>query len=470
MSLPTVTLPSGRLHHVVIIGGGFAGLNAALALKGSPVEVTLIDKRNFHLFQPLLYQVATGSLSPANIAAPLRKILARQKNCRVLMGEVTGFDLDRRRVKMADREVRYDSLIVATGASHSYFGRPDWEQFAPGLKTIEDATEARRRVFTAYETAERLDEPEARAPWLTFVIVGAGPTGVELAGAMAEIARHSLTDNFRSINPRSARIVLLEAGPRVLSAFPEHLSEEAKASLERLGVEVQTGAMVTEMRDGEVEYRLGDVTHKLATHTILWAAGVQCSPLAKKLAEAAGADTDRTGRLVVNEDLTLPGQPEVFVIGDMAHRTGEDGKPLPGVAPVAIAQGKYAAKEIVRRVRGKKAEAFRYRDVGSLATIGRSSAVAQIGKHEFSGFSAWALWLVIHLMKIVSFRNRVLVLIQWCWSYVSYDRSARLITGADKHVEPSAAPMSGPTSTLRPTIIDTGSGGNQAGVVATIRA
>lgn len=468
MSLPTTQLPSGRLHHVVIIGGGFAGLNAALALKGSPVEVTLIDKRNFHLFQPLLYQVATGSLSPANIAAPLRKVLARQKNCRVLMGEVTGFDLDRRRVKMADREVRYDSLIVAAGASHSYFGRPEWEQFAPGLKTIEDATEARRRVFTAFETAERLDEPEARAPWLTFVIVGAGPTGVELAGALAEISRHSLTDNFRSINPRSARIVLLEAGPRVLSAFPEHLSEAAKASLEKLGVEVLTGAMVTEMRSGEVEYRLGDVTHKLPTHTILWAAGVQCSPLAKKLAEAAGANTDRAGRLMVNEDLTLPGRPEVFVIGDMAHRTGEDGKPLPGVAPVAIAEGKFAAKEIVRRSRGKKAETFQYRDLGSLATIGRSSAVAQIGKHEFSGFVAWALWLVIHLMKIVSFRNRVLVLIQWCWSYVSYDRSARLITGADKPAEPAMAPAAVPPSAPRPVIVNTGSGAPAGGPASVV--
>lgn len=418
-----------HLHRVVIVGGGFAGLNAAMALRRSPVSVTLIDRRNFHLFQPLLYQVATGGLSPANIAAPLRGVLGRQQNCRVLLGDVRGFDVANRAVRLADGDLPYDTLIVAAGATHSYFGRPEWAPLAPGLKTIEDATEIRRRVLTAFENAERCADPAEREPWLNFVIVGGGPTGVELAGALAEIARHSLKHDFRSIDPGDAHIVLVEAGPRILAAFPPDLSDKAAASLRRLGVSVQVNVKVTAIAAASVTLQSEQETRELAARTVLWAAGVQCSPLARALADATGATTDRAGRGAVNADLSLSDHPEILVLGDMALCLDRRGRPLPGVAPVAIAQGKFAAKLIDRRLRGRRLPTFRYRDLGSLATIGRSAAVADIGRVHFSGFFAWVLWLFIHLMKIVTFRNRLLVFVQWFWSYFSYDRAARLITG-----------------------------------------
>ena len=416
-------------RRIVIVGGGFAGLQVALGLKRAPVQITLVDRRNFHLFQPLLYQVATGGLSPANIAAPLRSILAGQRNCQILMGEVTRIDLARRRLQVADRELNYDVLVVAAGATHSYFGHPEWEQLAPGLKTIEDATEIRRRILTAFEAAERTNNHDERHRLLNFVIVGAGPTGVELAGALAEIARHSLKEDFHDINPAEANVVLIEAGERVLAAYPPELSVKAEESLHKLGVSVRTRTSVEQITPAGVSLKTATGTEFLATNTVLWAAGVQASPLAKMLSAASGAELDRAGRIKVQADLSLPGQPGVFVLGDMAHYAGPDGKPLPGVAPVAISQGKYIAKLIKARLAGRQPPTYRYRDLGSLATIGRSAAVADIGNLHFSGFLAWLMWLFIHLMKIVSFRNRVLVFFQWGWSYLTYDRAARLITG-----------------------------------------
>jgi NADH:ubiquinone reductase (H+-translocating) len=433
----TANTATATLHRVVIIGGGFAGLHAAKGLKRAPVQVTLIDRRNFHLFQPLLYQVATGGLSPANIAAPLRDILARQRNCQVLMGEVTNIDVARRRVQIVDREIEYDLLVVAAGATHSYFGHPEWEQYAPGLKTIEDATEIRRRILTAFEAAERTENPEQRRRLLNFVIVGAGPTGVELAGALAEIARHSLKNDFREIDPAVAQVVLIEAGERVLPVYPPELSTKAEKSLTRLGVTVRTRTAVEQITAEGVSLRTPSDTEFMATNTVLWAAGVQASPLAKMLATETGAALDRAGRIAVQSDLSVAGYPDVFVLGDMASFTNVDGQPLPGVAPVAISQGKYISKLIKARLAGRAHPAYRYRDLGSLATIGRSAAVADIGKWHFSGFLAWLMWLFIHLMKIVSFRNRVLVLMQWGWSYFSYDRSARLITGMPKYPDPT---------------------------------
>ncbi len=417
------------MHRVVIVGGGFAGLNAARGLRRVPVEITLIDRRNFHLFQPLLYQVATGALSPANIAAPLRSIVERQANCQVLLGEVRGFDVQQRLVSFNGTQLAYDTLIVAAGARHSYFGHAEWESFAPGLKTIEDATEIRRRLLTAFELAERETDIQRRRTLLTFVIVGGGPTGVEMAGAMAEIARHSLRREFRQIDPSDAQILLIEAGERVLTAYPPELSSKAQQSLERLGVTVRTKAMVKDVAADHVLVEWGGGRERIATQTIVWAAGVEASPLAKALAEATGATLDRAGRLIVEADLSLPAHPEIFVLGDMANYPHETGQPLPGVAPVAIQQGRFVAKLIACRLRNKPLPTFRYRDRGNMATIGRSAAVADLGKLRFSGFVAWMLWLVVHLMNLVTFRNRLLVLLQWGWNYFTYDRSARLITG-----------------------------------------
>jgi NADH dehydrogenase len=416
-------------HRVVIVGGGFAGLNAAMALKRAPVQATLVDRRNFHLFQPLLYQVATGALSPANIAAPLRWILRRQANCETVLAEVVGFDLESRRVLTGGGDIPYDSLIVAAGARHSYFGRQEWAPLAPGLKTIEDATDIRRRVFSAFEQAEQEQDPGVRRALLNFVIVGGGPTGVELAGALAEIARHSLTRDFRHINPSDAQIILVEAGSRVLGAYDEKLSANALDSLNQLGVTVRLSTMVTDVTPTDVELKSSMGVERWDARTVLWAAGVQASPLAAALAAASGAELDRAGRLIVERDLSLPGRPEAFVLGDMANYSHQGGHPLPGVAPVAIQQGYFVAKLIAARLRGRPAPEFHYRDLGSLATIGRRAAVAQFGRLKFSGFVAWVLWLFIHLMKIVNFRNRLLVLMQWAWNYFTYDRSARLITG-----------------------------------------
>lgn len=426
-------LQTGHLHHVVIVGGGFGGLHAALALSTAPVQITLIDRRNFHLFQPLLYQVATGALSPANIAAPLRAILRRQRNARVLMGEVTAIDVTARAVRLADGEtLPYDTLIVAAGVRHHYFGNDGWEAHAPGLKSIEDATEIRRRVLLAFEAAERETDPDEIRRLLTFVVIGAGPTGVELAGALAEIANFTLKGNFRHINPADATVYLLEGGDRVLPSYVPPLSDKARESLQQLGVQVKTGAMVKDITADQVTYTVGGETHILPTHTVLWAAGVRGSELGALLAEATHANLDRAGRIMIEPDLTLPAHPEIFVIGDMAHYAHQNGKPLPGVAPVAMQQAAYTAALIKRRLRGNTdaPKPFRYTDKGSMATIGRAAAVADIRGIHLWGFAGWVLWLFIHLMTLVRFQNRVLVLIQWAWSYFTRNRAARLITGA----------------------------------------
>jgi NADH dehydrogenase len=417
------------LPHVVIVGGGFGGLYAAKSLARAPVQVTLIDRRNFHLFQPLLYQVATGGLSPANIAAPLRAVLKRHANTRVLLGEITDIDVDARRVVLSDDALPYDTLPVATGARHHYFGQPEWEQLAPGLKTIEDATEIRRRLLLAFETAERETNPQRQRALLTFVVVGGGPTGVELAGAIAELARHTLKHDFRSIDPASARIELIEGMDRVLPPYPLRLSARAAQALARLGVRVRTNMLVCDVQPECVTVRTSDRTETVPCHTVLWAAGVQASPLAAILARATGAALDRAGRVSVQPDLTLLGHAEVFVIGDMATFTHPTGKPLPGVAPVAMQQGQYVARLIQARLRGQTLPPFHYHDYGNMATIGRNAAVADFGWLRFSGHLAWLAWLFIHVLKLIEFDNRVLVLFQWAWNYVTRNRSARLITG-----------------------------------------
>ncbi len=414
-----------KTPRVAIIGAGFGGLTAARSLSRYPVQITLIDRQNFHTFQPLLYQVATAGLSPGEIAAPIRWILRRHHNVEVLMSAVQGFDLSRRVVKMEDGEVGYDYLIVAAGASHAYFGHDDWEPFAPGLKTIEDALEIRRRVLLAFELAERQADTEKEQVQLNFVVVGGGPTGVELAGTLAEISRQVLANEFRSIDPKKTRIVLLEGGPRILPAYPADLSRSAEEQLRQLGVEVQTSAMVTLVEPGAVH--VGGT--KLPAAVILWAAGVAASPLGKML----GVPVDRAGRVLVNPDLSLPGNPNVFVIGDLAALKDEDGHWLPGVSPVAIQEGTATAHNIGRELQGQPRKNFHYWNKGSLATIGRAAAVADFGRIHISGFLAWLAWLFIHIFFLIGFRNRVIVMIQWAWSYLTYERGARLITG-DKHL------------------------------------
>jgi NADH dehydrogenase len=415
---------------VVIVGGGFGGLQAALALGRAPVEVTLVDRRNFHLFQPLLYQVATGGLSPANIAAPYRAVLRRQRNTRVLLGEVQGFDAAGRRVLLADGSaVPYDSLIVASGSRHHYFGHEEWERIAPGLKTVEDATAMRRRILLAFEEAEKAATPEERAAWLTFVLVGGGPTGVELAGAIGELAHWTFRGNFRAIDPARARILVVEGNDRVLPTYPPDLSAKAVRSLERLGAGVMTSAIVVDVRPDGVTIRRGDRDERIASRTVLWSAGVAASPLGKRIAEACGAPTDKAGRVPVQPDLTLPGHPEVFVIGDLAVVRGPDGQPLAGVAQVAIQEGRHAARRIAARLEGRTLPPFRYKDLGIMATIGRAAAVAVIGRVHLWGYPAWLAWLFIHLMWLVQFESKILVLVQWTWNYLTRNRSARLITG-----------------------------------------
>jgi len=414
---------------VVIVGAGFGGLLAARTLARYPVQITLVDRQNFHIFQPLLYQVATAGLSPDEIAAPIRWIMRSQRSVEVLMSEVRDFDLSRRVVKLEDGEVEYDYLIVAAGASHAYFGHDEWEPFAPGLKTIEDALEIRRRVLLGFELAERhpasSDDKDREHAQLNFVVVGGGPTGVELAGTLAEISRQVLANEFRSIDPKRTRVVLLEGGPRVLPAYPEDLSHSAEEQLRQLGVEVQTSALVTQVARGSVH--IGE--SKLPATVILWAAGVAASPLGKKL----GAPVDRAGRVLVNPDLSIPGHPEVFVVGDLAALKDENGKWLPGVAPVAMQEGKATAHNIGNELRGEPRKNFHYRNKGSLATIGRAAAVADFGKIHVSGFLAWLSWLFIHIFFLVGFRSRLIVLIQWAWSYLTYERGAWLITG-DTHL------------------------------------
>jgi NADH dehydrogenase len=416
-------------HRVVIVGGGFGGLSAALHLKRAPVEVTLIDRRNFHLFQPLLYQVATGGLSPANIASPLRALLRRQKNTRVLLGEAIAVDVAGRRLILSDGAVPYDTLVLAAGSRDAYFGHDEWERLAPGLKTVEDATQVRRRILLAFEAAERETDLVKVREWLTFVLVGGGPTGVEMAGAVAEIAHHTLRGNFRSIDPRAARIILLEGGERILPAFPPGLSAKAAKSLERLGVTVRVGALVTDVGPEEVTVKTRDGIERIRARTFLWSAGVRASPLGPALAKAAGVETDRSGRVTVGPDCSVPGHPEIFVIGDLANCKGADGKPLPGLAPVAMQQGRYVARLIAARLRGQSLPPFKYRDKGTLAVIGRNAAVANLGWVRLGGRLAWLAWLFVHLLYLVEFENRLLVMVQWGWNYFTRNRAARLITG-----------------------------------------
>ena len=418
-------------QRVVILGGGFGGLSAARRLKGVPVDVTLIDRCNYHLFQPLLYQVATGSLSPANISGPLRQVLKRHKNVTVLLGEAIDIDSANRRVVLSDGVVGYDTLVVATGSSHQYFGHDEWEQYAPGLKTIEDATDMRSRILLAFEAAEREENPEKLKEWMTFVIVGAGPTGVELAGALGEIANDTLKHDFRRINPAEARIILVEGTDRVLPAYPPKLSEAARKMLERLKVTVRTGAMVTDVKARSVTIKAGEQTEVIPTRTILWAAGVLASPLGRALGKTLGAKVDKAGRVIVEPDMTIPGHPEIFVIGDLSSFSHQTGKPLPGVAQPAIQQGRYVAKVIERRLRGEKIPPFHYFDKGNLATIGRGAAVADLNFMTLTGLPAWLIWIFLHLMYIVEFKNRLLIFLQWMWLYVTFDRAARLITGKD---------------------------------------
>ncbi len=409
---------------VVIVGAGFGGLNAARALARAPVRITVIDRTNHHTFQPLLYQVATAGLSPGEIAAPIRSILRSYKNVEVLMAEVTGFNLNQHVVETPEEKIPYDYLIVASGARHAYFGHDDWEPLAPGLKTIEDALEIRRRVLLAFELAERRAAAGETGEPLNFAVVGAGPTGVELAGTLAEISRHALAHEFRSIDPKQTHILLIEGGPRVLPAYADDLSQSAQEQLQRLGVEVRTSTIVTRIEPGVVH--MGD--SKLNAAVVLWAAGVAASPLGGKL----GAPVDRAGRVLVQPDLSVPGHPEVFVIGDLAAVNDASGKMLPGVAPVAMQQGNFVAKLIRQRVSGDvdSRPTFHYWDKGSLATIGRAAAVAEFGKLHISGFIAWLAWLFVHILFLIGFRNRLLVFIQWAWSYLTYERGARLITGS----------------------------------------
>jgi NADH:quinone reductase (non-electrogenic) len=417
------------MHRVVIIGGGFGGLYAAKALRHSPVQVTLIDRRNFHLFQPLLYQVATGGLSPGEIASPLRYVLRQSKNTEVLLAEVMDLDPANHRVILRDGEAGYDTLIVAAGTSHSYFGNDQWLPLAPGLKTIEDATEIRSRILLAFEKAEREPDEDARRAWLTFVVVGAGPTGVELAGALGEIANDTLRHDFRRIDPSVARIFLVEGTNRVLPLYPPDLSAKAEQALIRLNVRPMVGAMVTGIDETGVTVRRGTQVEHIPARTVLWAAGVQASPLGRVLAERAGAKLDRAGRVIVEPDLTVAGHPEILVIGDLASFTHQAEKPLPGVAPVAMQQGRYAAHLVRNRLAGRSLEPFHYWDKGSLATIGRAAAVADFGRIHIDGFFAWLTWLFVHLMYLVEFDNRLLVFIQWAYNYFTRNRGARLITG-----------------------------------------
>ena len=408
---------------VVIIGAGFGGLTAAREVARLPVQVTLLDRRNHHTFQPLLYQVATAGLSPGEIAAPIRWILKSQSNIEVLLEEVVDFDLQEKKVITREQSFEFDYLIIASGATHAYFGHEEWEPLAPGLKTIEDALEIRRRVLLAFELAERQAAQSDTEPALQFVVVGAGPTGVELAGTLAEIARHAMTHQFRKIQPQQTRILLLEGGPRVLPAYSEELSRKAEQQLNRLGVEVRTSQIVTGVEPGAV--RVG--TQKISASVILWAAGVAASPLGGKL----HVPMDRAGRVFVRPDLSLQSHPNIFVIGDLAALNGDNGAPLPGVAQVAIQQGKFAAQTIGRDLAGQPRKIFHYHDKGSLATIGRAAAVAQIGRFELSGYFAWLAWLFIHILFLIGFRNRIVVMINWAWAYLTYERGARLITGSN---------------------------------------
>jgi NADH dehydrogenase len=419
------------LHRVVILGGGFGGLYAAQALKHSHVDVTLVDRRNYHLFQPLLYQVATGSLSPGEIAAPIRGVLSEQKNATVLLGEAVDIDPNSKRITLRDGGVvPYDSLIVATGSQATYFGHDEWKIWAPGLKTIEDATMVRHKILLAFEAAERTTDPDQRRAWLTFVIVGGGPTGVELAGALSEISNETLKHDFRSIRPQDARIILVDGGQRILNAFPADLSKSAEDQLVKLGARARTGLTVTNVDENGVTLKTATGEEHIASHTVLWAAGVAVTEFARQLAKQTNAPTDRSGRFKVTENLTVPQFPDIYVVGDLAYVENADKKAMPGVAQAAMQSGAYAAKDIVRKLKnGPAQKPFAYFNKGDLAVIGRAAAVANVFGIHLTGLSAWVVWLFIHLMYIVEFQSRILVLVQWGFLYLTFNRGARLITG-----------------------------------------
>jgi NADH dehydrogenase len=416
---------------VVIVGAGFGGLYAARDMGRLPVEVTLLDRRNYHLFQPLLYQVATGGLSPGDISSPIRAVLKKYQNVRVYQEEVVDIDPQARLVITRESKFPYDILVLATGSSHHYFGNDHWQKHAPGLKSIEDATDIRSRILKAFELAEKEKDSDRQKELLRFVVVGGGPTGVEMCGALAELARNTMKGDFRNIDPGRAEISLVEAADRILPAFPENLSEKAARSLRRLGVTVKTGVMVTKIKGHGVTLKAGDSEERMATGAIIWAAGVKASSQGRSLAAKLGAETDRSGRLLVEPDLTVPGHPEIFVIGDLANFPHQTGKPLPGLAPVAMQQGRYIAKVVKARLRHKKVRPFKYRDKGTLAVIGRNSAVADFGKFRISGFPAWLLWIFVHIAYLIEYDNKLLVMVQWAWDYFTRKRGARLITWED---------------------------------------
>lgn len=431
-----VGLNKNAPHQVVIVGGGFGGLYAAKGLNAANVNVTLIDKRNFHLFQPLLYQVATGTLSPSDISAPLRSVFSKSKNTKVLLGEVNEIDPKAQQVILGDEVVPYDTLIVATGANHSYFGKDHWEKVAPGLKTVEDAIEMRRRIFGAFEAAEKETDPEIRRAFLNFVIVGGGPTGVELAGAIAELAYKTLKEDFRSIDTSETRILLLQGGPRILPHMAPELSASAAVSLQKLGIELHTHTRVTNIEGDIVTFKQDNEFTEIASKTILWAAGVQGSSMGKVLAESTGVECDFSGRVIVEPDLSIEGYNNIFVIGDLANFSHQDSKVLPGVAPVAKQQGEYVGKLIQRRLKGKTLPQFNYNDVGSLAMIGQNLAVVDLGLIKLTGFIAWAFWLLVHIYFLIEFDTKLLIVFQWAWNYITRNRRSRLITGREAFVEP----------------------------------
>ncbi len=422
-------ISASEKHRVVIIGGGFGGLYAAQALAGAPVQITLVDKRNFHLFQPLLYQVATGGLSPADIASPLRAVLKRQTNIDVIQAEMVDLDPGARRVVLDDGELSYNTLMIATGVDNHYFGNPTWPDRAPGLKSLEDALEIRGRVFRAFEAADRESDPRARQAWMTFVIIGGGPTGVELAGALGELKRATLAGEFKHIDPAQAKVLLLEGQDYILQDYDTELTSKAQTLLEKLGVTVRTGAMVKELDDGVVSYNVGDEERRVESRTVLWAAGMKAVPVADTIAKRTGADQDWMGRLITRADLSLPGHPEILVLGDAAHFAPDGGDPLPGVAPVAIQQGRFAADLVRARLSGENKSRFEYLDKGSLAVIGRNAAVAEFGRLKMAGVFAWLAWIFVHLWYLVEYDNKVLVIIQWAWNYFTRKRGARLIAG-----------------------------------------
>jgi NADH dehydrogenase len=426
---------NNKPHHVVIIGGGFGGLYTAKNLKSTNVNVTLIDKRNFHLFQPLLYQVATGTLSPGDISSPLRSVFSKSKNTKVLLGEVNDIDPKAQQVIMGDEVVPYDTLIVATGANHSYFGKDNWQEFAPGLKTVEDAIEMRRRIFGAFEAAERETDPEKRSAYLTFVIVGGGPTGVELAGAIAELAYKTLKEDFRNIDTSETKILLLQGGDRILPHIAPELSEEAALALQKLGVVIHTNTRVTNIENHIVTFKRGGEVNEIPSQTILWAAGVKGSAMGQILAERTDVDCDHAGRVIVEPDLTIRGYKNIFVVGDLGNFSHQDGKPLAGVAPVAKQQGEYVAKLIKRRLKGHTLPQFHYNDVGSLAMIGQNLAVVDLGLIKLTGFLAWVFWLLVHIYFLIEFDTKLLVVFQWAWNYITRNRRSRLITGREAFVQ-----------------------------------